>query len=107
MERENGGNDFSFLARIESQSRNQYRKDIAPEYDAVARYLEEPLTYQHRRTGVEREYFSAQALSPSFIILDEQRQYQQQYWRAPDVDGLFAGIGSWADESSIEKGSKL
>ena len=75
MERENSRNDFSFLARIEPQSRNQYRKDNTPDYDAITGYVEEPMTYQHRITGVERDKSSAQASGPS-IILDGQRQHQ-------------------------------
>ena len=102
MERENSRNDFAFLARVEAHSRHLYRKDIAPEYNAVTRYVEEPLKYQHRRTGVEREEASTQALGPSFLLEDPQ-QLQQRYWRAPQVDGMFAGIGSWADERSIPR----
>ena len=102
MERENSRNDFAFLARIEAQPRTQYQKDIVPQYDAVTRYMEEPMTYQHRRTGVEREDPSAQGLGPS-LRLDVQQQHEQRYWRAPEVDGLFAGIGCWADEFPREE----
>ncbi|KAL8729384.1 MAG: hypothetical protein Q9166_004777 [cf. Caloplaca sp. 2 TL-2023] len=103
MERENSRNDFSFLALIEQQQRDQYLNDTAPTYNAITRYMEEPMKYEHRRTCVEQDTSFADPLDRCFFLDGQQ---QRRHWRAPEVDGMLAGGGIWADESSTRKESE-
>ncbi|KAL8760160.1 MAG: hypothetical protein Q9184_003417 [Pyrenodesmia sp. 2 TL-2023] len=110
MEGENSRNDFSLLARTEARPCEQQRNDPGLEYRAIVRYMEEPMKYQHTRTGVER-HTSSSDTSHSDVILDEpqrekqQEQQQHQHWQTPMVDNILAGVGGWADEYLAKKES--
>lgn len=101
MVRKNSGNDFSFLARAQTQQSAKSRIDTAPEYNAIARFLEEPMDYEHQRMEGEQVASFADLVNPPFL-LDPSQQHQEQTqecWRKPEMDVILTGVGSWAEEA--------
>ncbi len=104
MERENSRHDFSFLACTDTRPCEQQRNDPAPNYRAIVRYVTEPIKYDHRRTGVERDTSYARFPYPKILLEGSQHgQQQQQQWNAPMMEGSLAGVGSWAAENWAKK----
>ena len=97
MERENSRNDFSFLERKRVDQHDMNHQDMASEYDAIARYMEEPINHDHQRTGVER-HTSATRADLGHVLDDPPKQ--QRRWMEPRTAGSLAGIGSWTYDHS-------